>query len=269
MARAKALTRRAWALAREEDDEDDEEDDEEEEEEEFESAEDASTEEMSTEEASTEETSTQEDEAAAAAAVGKTRGGARNGGARGGQQSAEARVLEMAIREQDKAMHELRGDLEVLRRVEAAWSLSEEEARRRGLGEGDMAMISAFDGEDAEEVRKVVVRVESVLAALEKDFGQHVRAYQRTMAAMDGILRTRTEVINKLDRATGIFSRYPELAHYVAGKQKRLTDAMHSTQRALLDGFATSLAKVKLTQGQIAQLAASTGRAGGARVGGR
>jgi len=163
----------------------------------------------------------------------------------------ERQVLALAIREQEKALKGLHRDLKVLRQIEAAWSIDEEEARRQGIGAQDMALINAFDDEDVAKVREVIVKVSAILDTLESEFGQHLRSYQEAITSMETILETRAQVINRLDRTTGIFSRYPELSEFVAGKQTRLAKAMENTQRALLDGFATSLAKVQMTQGQI------------------
>jgi hypothetical protein len=177
----------------------------------------------------------------------------------------EREVLALAIREQEKALKGLHRDLKVLRQIEAAWSIDEEEARRQGIGAQDMALINAFDDEDVAKVREVIDKVAAILETLESEFGQHLRSYQEAVTSMETILETRAKVINRLDRATGIFSRYPELSEFVAGKQSRLTQAMESTQRALLDGFATSLAKVQLTQGQIRDMiqGAASGKAVG------
>ena len=164
---------------------------------------------------------------------------------------SEREVLALAIREQEKALKGLQRDLKVLRQIEAAWSIDEHEAKRQGIGAQDMALINAFDDEDVSKVREVIAKVAAILETLESEFGQHLRSYQEAVTAMESILQTRAKVINRLDKATGIFSRYPELSQFVAGKQERLAQAMENTQRALLDGFATSLAKVQMTQGQI------------------
>jgi hypothetical protein len=172
----------------------------------------------------------------------------RSGG--GGSESATD-VLVLAIEEQERAMKELRTDLRVLRQIEAAWSITEQEARAQGIQVADMGAIAAFDDEDVAKVREVIAKVAAMLELLERDFGKHMKGYQEAVAAMGGILRTRASVINKLDSTTGIFSRYPELAAFVSAKQHKLTEAMKTTERALLDGFAASLAKVRLAQGQI------------------
>lgn len=166
----------------------------------------------------------------------------------------ESEVLALAIREQEKALRGLKRDLKVLRQIEAAWSIDEEEARKQGIGAQDLALINAFDDEDVAKVREVIGKVAAILETLDSEFGSQLRSYQQSVSAMDGILRTRAKVINRLDKATGIFSRYPDLSQFVATKQARLADAMENTQRALLDGFATSLAKVQMTQGQIREV---------------
>jgi hypothetical protein len=177
----------------------------------------------------------------------------------------ESEVLALAIREQERALRGLKRDLKVLRQVEAAWSIDEAEARRQGIGAQDLALINAFDDEDVAKVREVIDKVAAILDTLESEFGTQLRSYQQSVSAMDSILRTRAKVINRLDKATGIFSRYPDLSQFVAAKQARLGEAMETTQRALLDGFATSLAKVQLTQGQIRDVISGAVAGTGAR----
>jgi hypothetical protein len=185
------------------------------------------------------------------------RGGSRKrprssrGSGRVESQRKDSDVLALAIREQERALKGMRRDLKVLRQIEAAWSIDEEQAKQQGIGPQDMAMINAFDDEDVAKIREVIVKVAAILETLESQFGHHMKSYQESITSMESILQTRAQVINRIDKATGIFSRYPELSEFVATKQTRLAEAMDSTQRALLDGFATSLAKVQLTQGQI------------------
>jgi hypothetical protein len=166
-------------------------------------------------------------------------------------------VLRLAIVEQERALEGLRRDLKVLRQIEAAWSVDEAEAARQGISAQDMALIAAFDDEDVHKVREVREKVESLLDALESEFGTQMRGYQNTIAEMEGILQTRVNVINGLESSTGIFSRYPDLAGFIASKQQKLEEALSGTHQALMDGFATSLARVKLTHGELTDLLGS------------
>ena len=163
----------------------------------------------------------------------------------------EEEVLSVAIREQETSLKRMKRDLKTLRDVYALWSMSEDDARKQGLTDADMLMIHAFDAEDADMIKAVIDKVSAMVEALERDFGQHVRSYEKTVSRMRKIIETRVDVINKLDKSTGVFSRYPELSKYIATKQDKLTRAMQGTQKALLDGFATSLARVKVAQGEI------------------
>lgn len=163
----------------------------------------------------------------------------------------EEEILSLAIREQEDSLKKMKKDLKVLQDVYALWNMTEADARKQGLTDADMLMIHAFDAEDAEMIKAVIDKVSAMVDALERDFGQHVRSYEKTVSKMRKILETRIDVINKLDKSTGVFSRYPELSKYIATKQDRLTKAMQGTQKALLDGFATSLARVKVAQGEI------------------
>lgn len=180
----------------------------------------------------------------------QVRGGKRKGS------GALPEVLRLAIVEQERALQGLRRDLKVLRQIEAAWSVDEEEAARQGISAQDMAVITAFDDEDVQKVREVRAKVEALLEALESEFGTQMRGYQTTIAEMEGILQTRLNVINGLESSTGIFSRYPDLAGFIASKQQKLEEALSGTHQALMDGFATSLARVKLTHGELADLLA-------------
>jgi len=155
------------------------------------------------------------------------------------------------MKEQESALKGLKRDAGVLRSIHQAWSMTEEEALRQGISQDDLILINAFDGEDAAVIKALEQKVVAMVEALESEFGKHVRSYEKTISTMGRILETRTKVINRLDRKTGIFSRYPELSTYVMQKQDKLTSAMEGTQRALMDGFATSLAKVKSAQGEL------------------
>jgi hypothetical protein len=172
----------------------------------------------------------------------------------GGKSGGLPEVLRLAMEEQERALEGLRMDLKVLTQIESAWSLDEAEAARQGISAQDMAIITAFDDEDVQQVRVVRAKVESLLATLESEFGSHMRSYQQTIAEMEGILQTRVNVINQLDSSTGIFSRYPDLARFIATKQQKLEEALSGTHQALMDGFATSLARVKLTHGELSEL---------------
>lgn len=165
------------------------------------------------------------------------------------------------MEEQERALEGLRMDLKVLNQIEAAWSLDETEASNQGISAQDMAIITAFDDEDVQQVRTVRAKVEGLLSTLESEFGSHMRSYQQTITEMEAILRTRIDVINRLDSTTGIFSRYPELARFIATKQQKLEEALSGTHQALMDGFATSLARVKLTHGELTDLLSAKKRA--------
>ena len=227
-----------------EDDEDDEEDDESEEEEEDDES----------EESEAVVRLTKRGVGAGKKRAVKGKGG--SGGGVGGQQQ----VLLALMKEQESALKGLKRDAAVLRSIHEAWSMTEEEAVRQGVGKEDLILINAFDGEDANVIKALERKVNAMVEALESEFGQHVRSYEKTIHAMGRILETRTQVINRLDRKTGIFSRYPELSTYVMQKQDKLASAMEGTQKALMDGFATSLAKVKSAQGELDRMMRSMKR---------
>jgi hypothetical protein len=145
----------------------------------------------------------------------------------------------------------MKSDLKVLRQVHTLFSMSEEDARRQGIKGSDLMLVNAFDDEDAGMVSSTIEKVDAMVQALERDFGDQVRSYETTVSSMRQILETRASVINKLDSSTGVFSRYPDLSKFIMEKQTKLARSLEETQRALLDGFASSLAKVKLTQGQL------------------
>jgi hypothetical protein len=165
--------------------------------------------------------------------------------------STEEALLRAAIGEQDRALLEMKSDLKVLRQVHTLFSMSEEDARRQGIKGSDLLLVNAFDDEDAGMVSSTIEKVDAMVQALERDFGDQVRSYETTVSSMREILETRASVINKLDSSTGVFSRYPDLSKFITEKQGKLAQSLEQTQKALLDGFASSLAKVKLTQGQL------------------
>jgi hypothetical protein len=237
-----------------EESEDDEEDDESEDDEEDDESEDEEDESRESEESEAVVRLTKRGVGAGKKRAVKGKGG--SGGGVGGQQQ----VLLALMKEQESALKGLKRDAAVLRSIHEAWSMTEEEAVRQGVGKEDLILINAFDGEDANVIKALERKVNAMVEALESEFGQHVRSYEKTIHAMGRILETRTQVINRLDLKTGIFSRYPELSTYVMQKQDKLASAMEGTQKALMDGFATSLAKVKSAQGELDRMMRSMKR---------
>jgi hypothetical protein len=174
--------------------------------------------------------------------------------------STDHDVLRSAMKEQKVALKGLRQDLETLQQLESMWSMTPEEARRQGIPQENLVLIESFDDDDVAALRKTLAKVSKLVHLMENDFGTRVSAYEKAIETMSKILDTRASTVNQLERKTGIFSRYPDLALHMQDKQARLQAKREETEKALLDGFVSSLADVRMTQGELREALKSTSR---------
>lgn len=172
--------------------------------------------------------------------------------------STDHDVLRSAMKEQKVALKGLRQDLETLQQLESMWSMTPEEARRQGIPQESLVLIESFDDDDVAALRKTLAKVSKLVHLMETDFGTRVSAYEKAIETMSQILDTRASTVNQLERKTGIFSRYPDLARHMQDKQARLQAKREETEKALLDGFVSSLADVRMTQGELREALKST-----------
>lgn len=166
-------------------------------------------------------------------------------------------ILQAAIEKQHKTVRRLRQDLKVLREVSKHWRDEIQSARSKARSGDEVFSFSPFDDEDVEMMEKAATSVESLVTLLDSDFSDRVRQYHTSLQQMRKIVETRASEINQIESKSGIFSRYPSLAQFLAEKHKRHVDMMEETEKKLLEGIVDSLARVESTQADLGDALAS------------